>query len=124
MYHEFKTMRRVRILSSFFGFGGMLRFVGFNAVAGNSMLDILTYLLFISSNLLIMCYLSAYGTEMIRLSTDVSVALTDHPWYDGSIYYQRMLPFPIARVERPGQLLLTTSYQLFTLTKTRCDEQC
>uniref|UniRef100_A0A1A9VBT9 Uncharacterized protein n=1 Tax=Glossina austeni TaxID=7395 RepID=A0A1A9VBT9_GLOAU len=72
--------------------------------------------------------------QLYQLSTDVSVALTDHPWYDGSIDYQRMLPFPIARVERPAQLLdykllvvsmesfqplMTTSYQLFTFTKTR-----
>uniref|UniRef100_A0A1A9VBT8 Odorant receptor n=1 Tax=Glossina austeni TaxID=7395 RepID=A0A1A9VBT8_GLOAU len=74
---------------------------------------------------------------MLRFSTDVSVALTDHPWYDGSINYQRMLPFPIARAQRPAQLLgykffivsmesfqslMTTSYQLFTLIKARYDE--
>uniref|UniRef100_A0A1B0GFT4 Uncharacterized protein n=1 Tax=Glossina morsitans morsitans TaxID=37546 RepID=A0A1B0GFT4_GLOMM len=81
-------------------------------------------------NVLLVC---AYGTEMIRLvngneiemkfktrqkqtifqSTDVSVALTDYPWYDGSIYYQRMLPFPIARAQRPAQLL---GYKFFVVS--------
>ncbi|KAL9886659.1 putative odorant receptor 85d isoform 1-T1 [Glossina fuscipes fuscipes] len=158
MIDEVNDVFSLSILLSFFGFGGMLCLVGFNVVAGNSIVDILTYLLFISSILLIMYYLSAYGTKMITLvsrkaiairfkriqksiifqSTDVSVALADHSWYDGSVYYQRMLPFPIARAQRPAQLLaykffvvsmesfqslLTTSYQLFTLIKTRYDEQ-
>uniref|UniRef100_A0A1A9WNI6 Odorant receptor n=1 Tax=Glossina brevipalpis TaxID=37001 RepID=A0A1A9WNI6_9MUSC len=138
MIDEVNDVFSISLLLSFFGFGGMVCLVGFNAVVGDNVLDILTHILFISSIVLIMYYLSTYGTEMITVSTDISVALTDHAWYDGSIYYQRMLPFPIARSQRPAQLqahkffvvsmesfqsLMTTSYQLFTLIKTRYDEE-
>uniref|UniRef100_A0A1A9W091 Odorant receptor n=1 Tax=Glossina brevipalpis TaxID=37001 RepID=A0A1A9W091_9MUSC len=113
MIDEVNDVFSISILLSYFGFSGMSCLIGVNVLTGTHIIEVLKYIVSILSILLIMYYVSKIGTEMITASTDISAALTDHAWYDGNKYYQRMLPFPIARAQRPAVL---KGYKFFVLS--------
>ncbi|XP_037900413.1 putative odorant receptor 85d [Glossina fuscipes] len=126
------------LLINFFAAGALLCLAAVNVIAGSSFYDYIRHTTFLLVALADMYYVCKHADNLMTLSTDISDAFAEHPWYNGSIYYQRMLVFPIARAQRPAALyaykffvvsmesfqsLLTSSYQFFTLIKARFDEE-
>ncbi|KAL9930296.1 odorant receptor 85c-like [Glossina fuscipes fuscipes] len=128
----------VSVFISFFSLVALLCSIGMNILGGSQLYDIIRQSLLLVSSLSELYYVCKYADDMKTSSLDMSDALAEHPWYNGSIYYQRMLLFPMARAQRPARLMaykffdvsmesfqsvLTNSYQLLTLIKARFDAE-
>ncbi|KAL9925986.1 odorant receptor 85c-like isoform 2-T2 [Glossina fuscipes fuscipes] len=128
----------VSVFISFFSLVALLCSIGMNMLGEFQLYDIIRQSLLLVSSLCELYYVCKYADDMKTSSLDMSDALAEHPWYNGSIYYQRMLLFPMARAQRPARLMaykffdvsmesfqsvLTNSYQLLTLIKARFDAE-
>uniref|UniRef100_A0ABK9NEW3 Odorant receptor n=1 Tax=Glossina morsitans morsitans TaxID=37546 RepID=A0ABK9NEW3_GLOMM len=126
----------ISVFISFFSSIALLCSIGMNVLGESQPYHIIKQSLLLVSSLCDLYYTCKYADDMKTSSLDMSDALAEHPWYDGSVYYQRMLLFPMARAQRPAQLMaykffavsmesfqsvLTNSYQLLTLVKARFD---
>ncbi|KAL9924130.1 odorant receptor 85c-like [Glossina fuscipes fuscipes] len=126
----------VSVFISFFSLIALLCSIGMNMLGEFQLYDIIRQSLLLVSSLCDLYYVCKYADDMKTSSLDMSDALAEHPWYNGSVYYQRMLLFPMARAQKPARLMaykffavsmesfqsvLTKSYQLLTLIKARFD---
>uniref|UniRef100_A0A1A9W0R5 Odorant receptor n=1 Tax=Glossina brevipalpis TaxID=37001 RepID=A0A1A9W0R5_9MUSC len=116
----------VMLLFSYFAVSCCLCLTSVNMLVGSYAVDIARQSSLLSVSLFDMYQLCKHGEDMINLvgSTDISEALAEHPWYNGSIHYQRMLIFPMARAQRPAALraskFFVVSMESFQSVNTSC----
>nr|QKN21149.1 odorant receptor [Zeugodacus cucurbitae] len=128
-------------LATLLNYGGsclVLCLIGLQIVLGSEALSVIKFIGFLVSTIVQVFFVSYFGNNLKELSTGISDAFYNHPWYDGNYKYIRMLVLPIARAQRYAHLtafkffeismdsfksLCTTSYQFFTLLRTSIEEE-
>nr|XP_036216479.1 odorant receptor 85b-like [Bactrocera oleae] len=116
----------------------VLCFIGLQIVMGSEAVSVIKFIGFLVSTIVQVYFVSYFGNNLKDLSTGISDAFYNHPWYDANYKYMRMLVLPIARAQRCAHLtafkffeismdsfksLCTTSYQFFTLMRTSIEEE-
>uniref|UniRef100_A0A348AZS6 Odorant receptor n=1 Tax=Bactrocera dorsalis TaxID=27457 RepID=A0A348AZS6_BACDO len=128
-------------LATFLNYVGsclVLCLIGLQIVLGSEALSVIKFIGFLVSTIVQVFFVSYFGNNLKDLSTGISDAFYNHPWYDANYKYMRMLVLPIARSQRYAHLtafkffeismdsfksLCTTSYQFFTLLRTSMEEE-
>uniref|UniRef100_A0A1B0BDS3 Odorant receptor n=1 Tax=Glossina palpalis gambiensis TaxID=67801 RepID=A0A1B0BDS3_9MUSC len=103
----------VSVFISFFSLVALLCSIGMNMLGEFQLYDIIRQSLLLVSSLCELYYVCKYADDMKTSSLDMRDALAEHPWYNGSIYYQRMLLFTMARAQRPARLM---AYKFFDVS--------
>ncbi|XP_069967470.1 odorant receptor 67c-like [Bactrocera oleae] len=116
----------------------VLCLIGLQIVLGSDVVSVIKFIGFLVSTIVQVYFVSYFGNNLKDLSTGISDAFYNHPWYDANYKYMRMLVLPIARAQRYAHLtgfkffeismdsfqsLCTTSYQFFTLLRTSIEEE-
>ncbi|KAM7359177.1 putative odorant receptor 92a [Cochliomyia hominivorax] len=112
-------------------------FIGVQIFSVSDLLDITKFMGFFTSATVQVYYVCMFGTILKKNSSLVGESFMGQEWYNADVRYQRILIMAIARSQRPAHLtafkfftismesfsnLMTTSYQFFTLLKTRMEE--
>nr|QKN21487.1 odorant receptor [Zeugodacus tau] len=126
-------------LATLLNYGGsclVLCLIGLQIVLGSEALSVIKFIGFLVSTIVQVYFVSHFGNNLKDLSTGISDAYYNHPWYTGNYKYMRMLVLPIARSQRYAHLtafkffvismdsfksLCTLSYQFFTLLRTKIE---
>ncbi|XP_018795012.1 PREDICTED: odorant receptor 67c-like [Bactrocera latifrons] len=128
----------VATLLNYVGSCLVLCLIGLQIAMGSEAVIVIKFIGFLVSTIVQVFFVSYFGNNMKDLSTGISDAFYNHPWYDANYKYMRMLVLPIARSQRYAHLtafkffeismdsfksLCTTSYQFFTLLRTSMEEE-
>ncbi|XP_055852567.1 odorant receptor 85c-like isoform X2 [Episyrphus balteatus] len=129
---------KVSILMNYIASCGVICMIGFQITAGSEILDMLKFFAFLISSLVHVYFICYFGSNLLQVSGDIADAVFSHQWYKGNNKYMKNLPLLLARSHKPAFLtafkffmvsmesfksLGTTSYQFFTLIKTKYDEE-
>ncbi|CAD7006021.1 unnamed protein product [Ceratitis capitata] len=87
--------------------------LGLQIVMGSDLVTVVKFFAFLVSTMVHVYYISHFGNNLIDLSTGISDAFYNHPWYNANYKYSRMLVLPIARAQRYAHL---TAFQFFEIS--------
>ncbi|XP_055903840.1 odorant receptor 85c-like [Eupeodes corollae] len=129
---------KVSILMNYIASCGVICMIGFQITAGSEILDMLKFFAFLISSLVHVYFICSFGSNLLDVSGNIADAVFSHRWYMANNKYKKSLPLLLARSHKPAFLtafkffivsmesfksLGTTSYQFFTLIKTKYDEE-
>ncbi|XP_039966647.1 odorant receptor 67c-like [Bactrocera tryoni] len=146
VYHN-EMLNYAERIDNTFGLATLLNYVGsclvlclicLQIAMGSEAVIVIKFIGFLVSTIVQVFFVSYFGNNLKDLSTGISDAFYNHPWYDANYKYMRMLVLPIARAQRYARLtafkffeismdsfksLCTTSYQFYTLLRTSIEEE-
>ncbi|XP_026480257.1 putative odorant receptor 92a [Ctenocephalides felis] len=97
---EIENIFSPSILVNFIGSSLMICLSGFQITESLIVIELITYIIFLTTSLLQIYTLCSYGNQLIDTSGEIAWAAYDSPWTDASMKYKKSLQFIILRAQR------------------------